>query len=178
MTENSDTPVVIVERRSSGLGAFLGGTILGAVVALLYAPKSGEETQAEIRDRVKRLRDEAEDRLHLMRDDVEGRYRRVRDDVEDRVGDGRCLRDLHVEVLDERPLRADLHVSAAGRAAPGLEEVHDDDYTFELGKADVLKDGSDAVIFLSRSAIESVNCSFSITQGPAINSKGCPSPHR
>ena len=42
-------------------------------------------SQAEIRDRVKQLRDEAEDRLHLMRDDVEGRYRRVRDDVEDRV---------------------------------------------------------------------------------------------
>ena len=85
MTQNGDTPVVIVERRNSGFGAFLGGAIVGAVVALLYAPKTGEETKAEIRDRVKQLRDEAEDRLHLMRDDVEDRYHRVRDDVEDRV---------------------------------------------------------------------------------------------
>ena len=49
MTENGDPPVVIVERRSSGFGAFLGGAILGAVVALLYAPKSGEETKAELK---------------------------------------------------------------------------------------------------------------------------------
>ncbi|MCK5446847.1 MAG: YtxH domain-containing protein, partial [Gemmatimonadetes bacterium] len=129
MTEHSDTPVVIVERRSSSLGAFIGGTILGAVVALLYAPRTGEETQAEIRDRVKRLRDEAEDRLHLMRDDVEGRYKRVRDDVEDRVervrGDLTDRVDTAREDLKSRKLQAEEVVkvgrSTARKAREDLE---------------------------------------------------------
>lgn len=36
----------------------------------------------------------------------------------------------------------------------GLEEIHGDDYTFEFGKADVLKDGTDAVIFATGGVVK------------------------
>ena len=39
------------------LGGFLVGSAIGVATALLFAPKSGEETRAEIRDRAVDLRD-------------------------------------------------------------------------------------------------------------------------
>ena len=63
MSEYDETPYVIVERRGSNLGAFLGGAVIGAIVALLYAPKTGEETQADLKDGLRRLRTDAEDKL-------------------------------------------------------------------------------------------------------------------
>lgn len=43
---------------------------------------------------------------------------------------------------------ADLHQPAFLRLTrQGLEDIHDDNYRFQFGKADVLRDGSDAVIF-------------------------------
>lgn len=46
-------------------GGFLSGLILGglvgAAVGMLYAPKSGEETRSELRDRTVELRGRAED---------------------------------------------------------------------------------------------------------------------
>lgn len=46
------------------LGSFLAGTLAGALIgaglALLYAPKTGEETRKDIKDKVKKLKEEAE----------------------------------------------------------------------------------------------------------------------
>ena len=39
------------------LGGFLVGSVIGVATALLFAPRSGEETRAEIRDRAVDLRD-------------------------------------------------------------------------------------------------------------------------
>src|ERR671922_2331659 len=39
------------------LTGFLVGSVIGAATALLYAPRSGEETRAEIRDKAYELRD-------------------------------------------------------------------------------------------------------------------------
>jgi gas vesicle protein len=39
------------------LGGFLVGSVIGAATALLFAPRSGEETRAEIRDKATELRD-------------------------------------------------------------------------------------------------------------------------
>ena len=41
------------------LTGFLVGSAVGAATALLFAPRSGEETRAEIRDKAMELRDQA-----------------------------------------------------------------------------------------------------------------------
>ena len=39
------------------LGGFLVGSVIGVATALLFAPRSGEETRAEIRDKAVEIRD-------------------------------------------------------------------------------------------------------------------------
>ena len=50
MRDREDVPTIVVERDSggAGAGAFLLGALLGAGIALLFAPKSGAETQEEL----------------------------------------------------------------------------------------------------------------------------------
>ena len=80
-----ETPYVIVEKRGLGLGAFLGGAIAGALVALLYTPRTGEETKQEIREGLLRLREDADSRFGQLRSEVEERYDRVREEVGERI---------------------------------------------------------------------------------------------
>ena len=77
-----DNEVYIVEpERSSGIGLFVLGAALGAGLALLFAPASGEETRRRIRRGAGKLKDRAEDVL----DDLSYEYDRVREDVEETV---------------------------------------------------------------------------------------------
>jgi gas vesicle protein len=50
---------------------FLFGGVVGAVVALLYAPKSGKETRDDIRKRSLEVRDDAEAKLDLAKQQAE-----------------------------------------------------------------------------------------------------------
>jgi gas vesicle protein len=86
MSDSEIPPVVIVERKdSSSLGAFLFGAALGAGIALLLAPRSGEETQREIRERARKLKDSAEERLRRAQAQVEDALDEVREELRDRV---------------------------------------------------------------------------------------------
>ncbi len=85
MRDRDEIPYVVVERESGGVGAFLLGAILGAGVALLFAPRSGEETQREIKERATRLRDVAEERVRDVQNQVEGRLHQARGQVMERV---------------------------------------------------------------------------------------------
>lgn len=59
----------------SSILSFLLGALAGAVVALLYAPKSGEELRAQIRS-------EAEARMEQLNDELEKTLAEVRETVE------------------------------------------------------------------------------------------------
>ncbi|MYE34252.1 MAG: YtxH domain-containing protein [Gemmatimonadales bacterium] len=86
MSEHEQQPYVVVERRASGVVAFLCGALVGAGVALLLAPKSGRETQADLKEGARRLREGTGERLTDLRDTLGERYDRTRDRVETQVG--------------------------------------------------------------------------------------------
>ncbi len=62
-------------------GAFLLGGIIGAAIALLYAPKSGKETRRDIARTAKRVKKETAD---LIEDTVEG-IQEFAGDIKDRI---------------------------------------------------------------------------------------------
>ncbi len=86
MSEQEQQPYVVVERRASGVVAFLCGALVGAGVALLLAPKSGRETQADLKEGARRLREGTGERLTELKDTLGERYDRTRDQVETQVG--------------------------------------------------------------------------------------------
>ncbi len=82
-------PYVVVEKRNSGFAAFLLGGLVGAGLALLFATKTGEETQRDIREGARRLRDDAEEKLTDLKGSFEEGYGRARGEVGERVGAAR-----------------------------------------------------------------------------------------
>ena len=86
MRDHDDIPTIVIERDTGGgLGSFVLGALVGAGVALLFAPRSGEETQAEIRERAQRLRDAAEGRVRDVQKQLEDRIEDARTEMEERV---------------------------------------------------------------------------------------------
>lgn len=79
MPEHEDLPYIVIERRSGGAMPFLWGALIGAGAALLFAPRSGEETQEELRRNVDRVRTAAEERVTSTRDAVMGAVDQARD---------------------------------------------------------------------------------------------------
>ena len=59
------------------------GALVGAGVALLFAPQAGEETRRYLRKRARRLQAAAEDRVHDLKD----RAQKVRRRAEELIGD-------------------------------------------------------------------------------------------
>jgi gas vesicle protein len=111
MRDHDDLPYLVIEKHESGgMGTFLWGALLGAGVALLLAPRSGEETQAEIRDRVRRLREAAELRVNDVRDTVTDSVSRTRDRIQDQIEAVR-------ETVEDRADRARHAVDTGKRAA-------------------------------------------------------------
>ena len=119
MSENHSPPYIVVEKGASGFGAFLWGALVGAAAALLLAPKSGEETQADLKEGARRLRRGAEEKFTDLRETVEEGYERAREDVSERV-------DVAREQVRERKLKAEEALKAskdaAKRARGDLEE--------------------------------------------------------
>jgi gas vesicle protein len=97
MRDRDEVPYIVVEREGgSGVGSFLLGALLGAGVALLFAPRSGEEMQQEIKERALKFRDAAEDRVKDAQRQIEERMDHARtelmvrvDAVRDAVDSGR-----------------------------------------------------------------------------------------
>ena len=75
-------PYIVVERHEdSGVGAFLFGALIGAGIALLFAPRSGEETRENITQGARRLRAAAEDTVRTVQESVTGAVDNVRSQV-------------------------------------------------------------------------------------------------
>ena len=85
MRNNDDVPYIVIDRDSGGIGSFLVGALVGAGLALLFAPQTGEETQEEIRERAKKLRSAAEEHIKEAQQTLELRLEGVREELHERV---------------------------------------------------------------------------------------------
>ena len=64
------------------IGLILGG-LIGAAVALLYAPQSGEETRAAIRDKSIELKEQAMEQATILRDQAQQQLTSLQQQVSD-----------------------------------------------------------------------------------------------
>ena len=82
---DDDDAFVVIERQSPGIGSFLIGAAIGAGVALLFAPRSGEETRREIQRGARRVRTAAQDVASEAVNRVSDTFPEARRQVEERI---------------------------------------------------------------------------------------------
>jgi gas vesicle protein len=88
MRDHDDSPYIVIERDSGGgLGSFVLGALVGAGLALLFAPKSGAETQEEIKEHARKLPTAAEERVRDAQQQLEDRLDEVREGMQTRFED-------------------------------------------------------------------------------------------
>jgi gas vesicle protein len=80
-----ERPYVVVERESAGVGPLFLGLALGAGLALLLAPQSGEETRRSIARRARRAQQAAQDFVEDVSGTVADKFNDVRSTVEERI---------------------------------------------------------------------------------------------
>ena len=86
MRNQEEAPYIVIERdKGGGVGAFVLGALVGAGIALLLAPKSGAETQEDIKRQARKLRTSAEERVREAQRQIEERLGEVREGVQSRV---------------------------------------------------------------------------------------------
>lgn len=104
-----DEEVVVVERRGSSLAPFLAGLAIGAGIALLLAPQSGEETRAQLARSARRMKRAAGEAAEDVADSAQDAWRAAKRSVESRL---EVVRDAASDTA-----RAARHAVDAGRGA-------------------------------------------------------------
>jgi gas vesicle protein len=107
---NDRAPYLVVERHeSAGVGTFLIGLAVGAGVALLLAPQSGEETRRAVARRARRAQEAAQDFVGEVSGTVADKFQEVRASVEERI-------EATLDAVDDKKRRVS-NAYHAGRAA-------------------------------------------------------------
>jgi len=78
--------------KTDAVGFLIAGAAIGAAVALLYAPKSGEQTRKDIRRFSKKAANQIDDLQNDIREQISDGYSQVMeafDNVKEYVEDGR-----------------------------------------------------------------------------------------
>jgi gas vesicle protein len=107
--EYESEPYIIVERQDSAIGPLLLGIALGAGVALLFAPQSGEETRGGIARSARRARNAAQGFVEEVTDTVADKFNEVKSTVEEKI-------EATLDAVDHRKRRV-TNAYRAGRAA-------------------------------------------------------------
>ncbi len=112
MSRKGKPEVVYVERGGDASAKWLfWGACLGAGLALLYAPRTGEETRRNLQRRLWKLRAMSEEKLDDLMQTIGGKARELA---------GSDDEDFDEEALDDEAL--DAGSAANGHAAPGPRE--------------------------------------------------------
>ena len=123
MRDDDDLPPIIIEERGGGWGTFLLGALAGAGIALLLAPRTGRETQRELREVLRGLGEGTQDRVGPARESVAGWVHRSRDSLGGQLG---AVRDVVEERLGRVRAAVDEGRVAAHQARSELRRRVDD----------------------------------------------------
>jgi gas vesicle protein len=89
MRHQDDEPYIVIEKNSGGVGDFLLGALIGAGVALLFAPRSGRETRADISRRARAAQDRVRDVANDVTDQVVDTFETARSRIEEQIDSAR-----------------------------------------------------------------------------------------
>jgi gas vesicle protein len=112
--EDEDERYYVVEEKGGGVGSFLLGAMIGAGIALLLAPQSGEETRRDIKRKAREVSDAAKDAAGDLQDTVVDRYSRAKASVGTRIDSARQAIDLKKHQASEA-IRAGREAAAQAR---------------------------------------------------------------
>lgn len=76
---------MVIIKQGGGFGTFLGGAIIGAALALLFAPRSGEEMRSMIGERGSEMYDKAKYIAQDTRDRAQTAVSDARNKIEDTI---------------------------------------------------------------------------------------------
>lgn len=85
----SGEPYLVVERHEGNIGGFLLGLAVGAGIALLFAPQSGEATRRDLKRRARKASELARDAAGDLSDSVVDHYEQARRSVEEGIDSAR-----------------------------------------------------------------------------------------
>jgi len=91
---DDDDRYVVIENHSAGIGPLLIGIAVGAGIALLFAPRSGEATPRDIKRRAMRVRRAAEQVATDVADTVSDSFNDARRRVEEKLDAARDAVDI------------------------------------------------------------------------------------
>ena len=128
MSDRDEAQYVLIEKQEGGsFGAFLWGAALGAGIALLLAPRSGEQTRNEIRAGVQRIRDRAEDAVRSATEGVTGRIDGVKSGVTDRMDAARTTFEMGRQAARDMKAEYQYRSTASKRPAPGSQAAAEEE---------------------------------------------------
>jgi gas vesicle protein len=79
---NDDMKYIVVERQEdSSVAPFIWGALIGAGIALLFAPRSGRDTRDSLTQGALKLKEAAEDTVRTVQESVTGAVDNVRTQV-------------------------------------------------------------------------------------------------
>jgi gas vesicle protein len=82
---DADEPYVVIEKTSGSVSSFVLGLAVGAGIALLVAPRSGEETRRDLRRRARQMRSAAQEAAEDFTDSMVDRYEHAKRTVEEKI---------------------------------------------------------------------------------------------
>jgi gas vesicle protein len=87
--QDHDDPYIVIEKHSGGVSDFLLGALIGAGVALLFAPRSGRETRADIGRRARAAQGRVRDVAEGVSDQVVGTFEGAKSRIEEQLESAR-----------------------------------------------------------------------------------------